>query len=314
MTRPLKAAALNPQVRRVFRFVPNPPVRWAWMLRLMQSGSGFGSTPKMPAGMAHRFVRLGPGAGVHVYTPAGTRTRPALLWIHGGGMVVGSASQDHARCIKLAADLDIVVFSAEYRLAPRHPFPAPLDDCHTAWMWATGHAGELGTDPERIAVGGQSAGGGLAAGLAQRLRDEGRTQPVAQWLFCPMLDDRTAADRDLDRVRHYLWNNVSNRAGWSAYLATAPGSPDVPAYAAPARRADLAGLAPAWIGTGDIELFYDEDRRYAQALTAAGVSCVLDVIPGGPHAFESFLSRTPLARDYLARAERWLSDHLTPVR
>ena len=276
----------------------------------MQAGNRIRVRPRVPAGMSHLFVDLGGGAAVHVYAPLEERVRPALLWIHGGGMVVGGAFQDHARCMALARDLDIVVLSAEYRLAPGHPFPAPLDDCHAAWRWLLAHGDELDVDTQRIAVGGQSAGGGLAAALVLRIHDEGGPQPAAQWLFCPMLDDRTAADRELDGMRHYLWNNVSNRVGWTAYLNQPPGGHDVPAYAAPARRTDLRGLPPTWIGTGSIELFHDENRRYADQLAAAGVPCVLDTVPGGPHAFESIVAWAEVSRAYTARATSWLAEAL----
>jgi acetyl esterase/lipase len=156
------------------------------------------------------------------------------------------------------------VVSADYRLAPEHPYPAPLDDCLAAWTWLQDNSPARGVDPTRVAIGGQSAGGGLAASLVQRVHDDpGAAQPVAQWLFCPMLDDRTAAERKLDATKHILWNNTSNRMGWRSYLGVEPGAASTPEYAVPSRRADLAGLPPTWIGTGDIELFYDENRAYA---------------------------------------------------
>ncbi|QXT63925.1 alpha/beta hydrolase [Tessaracoccus palaemonis] len=306
----LRPSALHPQLRSFFRFVPNPPITRPWLLRLMQAGSTRASRPKLPASMTHRFVPLGDGAGVHVYRPEGDRPRAGVLWIHGGGFVVGSASQDHARCVRLATDLDVLVVSAEYRTAPGSPFPAALDDVHAAWTWLVGHVDELGIDPGRLAIGGQSAGGGLAAALVQRVHDAPGVQPVAQWLFCPMLDDRTAADRSLDPVRHYLWNNRSNRVGWRSYLGVEPGAPVVPRYAVPARRENLAGLPPTWIGCGDIELFHGEDRRYAEALTAAGVPTVLDVVQGAPHAFESISGGAAVSTAYLRRAEGWLRGHL----
>jgi acetyl esterase/lipase len=126
-----------------------------------------------------------------------------------------------------------------------------------------------------------------------------------------MLDDRTAARRELDAIKHILWSNKSNRVGWSAYLGAEPGAATAPDYAVPSRRADLSGLPPAWIGTGDIELFYDENRAYAAALEAAGVECVLDVIPGAPHGFETVASDTSIARAYLHRSIDWLQKHLT---
>lgn len=312
MTERLRPADLHPQLRSTYRFLPNPPIRYPLALAAMQAGSRIRLRPRIPAGMRYRFVDLGGGAGVHVMAPVGPRERAALLWIHGGGMVIGSAAQDHARCLAWASERDLVVVSVEYRLAPRHPYPAPLDDCHAAWRWTLAHAQELAIDPGRVAIGGQSAGGGLAAGLVQRIRDTGGPQPAAQWLFCPMLDDRTAADARLDGIRHYVWDNTSNRVGWTAYLAQPPGGPDVPNGAVPARRADLSGLPAAWIGTGSAELFFDEDRDYAERLAAAGVPCVLDTVTGGPHAFESVAARAPVARAYLARATGWLDSQLRP--
>lgn len=224
-------------------------------------------------------------------------------------MVMGSAVQDDRQCFATARELDVVVVSAEYRLAPEHPFPLPLDDCLDAWDWLQQNAAARGIDPRRVAVGGQSAGGGLAAALVQRIHDQGGTQPVAQWLFCPMLDDRTAANRELDAVRHILWNNRSNRIGWSAYLGTV-GAPEVPDHAVPARRPDLTGLPPAWIGTGAIDLFHDENLAYAERLTAAGVPTTFDVVADAPHAFESAGAGTEVSLAYVDRAHRWLRDRL----
>jgi acetyl esterase/lipase len=245
-----------------------------------------------------------------VFTPDGGGNGGALLYMHGGGMVIGTAAQEDAHLAQIAAEMNIVTVSVEYRLAPEHPFPAPLDDCFAAWIWLVSQSLDRGIDPSRIVVGGQSAGGGLAAGLVQRIHDHGGPQPVGQWLFCPMLDDRTAARRDLDSVKHFLWNNRSNLIGWTAYLNTSPGADSLPAYASPARRSDLSGLPPTWIGSGDIELFFDENVAYAEALRIAGVECVLDAVPGAPHAFESVAANTQLAKDYTARAEAWLRGRL----
>lgn len=309
----LPLSHLHPELRRAFRRTPTPPIHRAWQRRLMRSAMRLLPAVKLPDGVRLEAVDFPTDAtGVHVFTPASGGSGGALLWIHGGGLVIGAAAQDDRVCVDLAATLDVVVVSVEYRLAPEHPFPAPLDDCFAAWQWLQDAATARRIDPNRIAVGGQSAGGGLAAALAQRIHDAGGPQPVAQWLFCPMLDDRTAACRDLDGVRHFLWNNRANLVGWSAYLGTAPGATDVPEYAVPARRTDVAGLPPAWIGTGDVELFYEEDRDYALALQAAGVDCTLDVVTGGPHAFESLAANTGVSRAYLERARVWLGDKLSP--
>jgi acetyl esterase/lipase len=217
-------------------------------------------------------------------------------------------------CALTARELGILVVSVEYRKAPEQPFPAALDDCSAGWKWLQGEAQRLGVEPTQVAVGGESAGGGLAASLAQRLHDVGASTdaatPIAQWLFYPMLDDRTAARDELDRLDHFVWNNRLNRFGWRSYLGVDPGSGAVPPYAVAARREDLRGLPPAWIGVGDIDLFYDEDRDYAERLRAAGVAATLDVVPCAPHGFASWAPNTPLARDHIGRAQAWLGQAL----
>ena len=172
------------------------------------------------------------------------------------------------------------------------------------------NSSQRGIDTKRIAIGGESAGGGLAAGLVLRIHDEGGQRPIAQWLLCPMLDDRTAQDRTLDGVDHFIWNNKLNLAGWSSYLSTKFGTDQVPAYAAPSRRSDFNGLPKAWIGVGDVELFYEEDKKYAERLTAAGVACEIDVVAGGPHAFEGLAANAQVSKDYISRAKSWLRSAL----
>ena len=262
--------------------------------------------PKAPAGITIETLKTPNGLMLIIYTPSGQRTRAAMLYIHGGGMMIGSPAMDDALLANTAAELDIVIVSPEYRLAPENPYPAAVDDCHSAWGWMQQNLSERGIDGKRIAIGGESAGGGLAAGLVLRIHDEGGPQPVAQWLFCPMLDDRTALDRSLDGIDHFVWNNKMNLVGWQSYLGKSFGTDQVSAYAAPARREDLSGLPKAWIGVGDVELFYQEDKAFADNLTAAGVACELHVVSGAPHAFEGLAPDSELAKDYLARAKSWL--------
>jgi acetyl esterase/lipase len=251
------------------------------------------------------------GRGVRVYVPEQRQIDAALYWIHGGGYLIGRAVQDDRLCAATASELGIVVVSAEYRLAPAHPFPAPLDDCLAAWDWLQANAASLGVDPTRIAIGGQSAGGGLAAALVQRVHDRGGNPAIAQWLLCPMLDDRTAARRELDAIGHFVWNNRLNALGWRSYLGAEPGLADAPPYAAPARRTDLAGLPPAWIGVGEIDLFLPEDRDYAERLRDAGVDVEFLTVPGAPHGFEAWASDSPPAEAFLAKARDWLRVRLT---
>ena len=228
--------------------------------------------------------RLGP-ISVRVHQPVtGSGTRPALLWIHGGGYVIGSAAQDDAICRHFADSLGIVVAAVEYRLAPEHRFPTALHDCHDALVWL---AAQPSVDPGRLAVGGASAGGGLAAALALLAQERGEVPLVFQLLAYPMLDDRSAVRTDLDERNLRVWNTKANRFGWQSYTGLVPGSDEISDLAAPARRRDLGGLPPAWVGVGTLDLFHDEDVAYAGRLREAGVECALDVVEGAFHGFDA---------------------------
>ncbi|MFN8037291.1 MAG: alpha/beta hydrolase [Acidimicrobiia bacterium] len=240
--------------------------------------------------------------------PEGTPTPfRALLWMHGGGYVVGSAADDDELCRIVAADLGVLVAAVEYRLAPAHPFPVPLEDCYDALVWLASHRD---VDEHRIAVGGASAGGGLATALALLARDRGDVTPVFQLLSYPMIDDRTVLRNDLDERHFRLWNSENNRFGWQSYLGMAPGTAAVPPLAAPARCADLAALPPAWIGVGTIDLFYDEDLAYANQLREAGVPCTVETVDGAFHGFDGACPRAPVTRRFRASQIRALAGAL----
>ncbi|WP_406437674.1 alpha/beta hydrolase [Streptomyces sp. NBC_01613] len=305
----MKLDLVDPELRRSVARMPRLPVRRKWgrrVVRALVRRRGLGEPVE---GVDVRDIDQ--GHGIRVYTPAGGGSEAALLWVHGGGYVIGDVVQDDAFCSATAHELGIVVVSTNYRLAPERPFPAALDDTLAAWQWLQESAGHLGVDQERIVVGGSSAGAGLAACLVQRLHDAGGVQPVGQWLFSPMLDDRTAARRELDQVQHRMWNNAANRTGWGAYLGAGRGGPRTPDYAVAARRTDLRGLPPAWISVGDIDLFTDECRAYAERLRDAGVDCTFDLVPGAPHGFEAWAHDTRLARELLERSRTWLGARLT---
>ncbi|MCP3368186.1 alpha/beta hydrolase [Bradyrhizobium cajani] len=247
---------------------------------------------------------------MRIYQPQERKSEAALLWIHGGGFVLGNAALDDRFCAFTAQALGIVVVSVDYRLAPENPFPVPLDDCHAAWTWMQENAASLGIDPKRIAIGGQSAGGALAASLVQRVHDEGGNKAAAQWLFCPMLDDRTATRQELDAMKHWVWTSRSNATGWRLYLSKPPGSAAFPPYAVPARREDLRGLPPAWIGVGDIDLLHNESRNFAGRLQASGTDTRFVSVQGAPHGFESWAFDTKMAQEFIADAQRWLRQAL----
>jgi acetyl esterase/lipase len=239
------------------------------------------------------------------------RRRPsgALLWIHGGGLVMGAPPQSHAWCSRVAAELDVLVANVDYRLAPEHPFPAGLDDCIAALAWLAANAEELGIDPDRIAVGGDSAGGGLAAAVAQRVRDEGGPALCFQLLVYPMLDDRTVVRSQRERLDALIWNAASNRFAWTAYLGHPPSEAPERPYAAPARTEDLRGLPPAWIGVGDIDLFHDEDVAYAHRLREAAVACELHIEPGMYHGADAVMPDRAITAGFRTR----MIDALRPV-
>lgn len=246
----------------------------------------------------------GPDVGVVLYEPP-QRPRPsgALLWIHGGGLIVGHPAASHDRCSELARDLGILVVSVDYRLAPEHPFPDGLHDCYAALRWLHDAAAALEVDTARIAVGGESAGGGLAATLCQLARDRGGPPIRFQTLVYPMLDDRTTLRTDHGGRGMFIWTVSSNHYGWTAYLGHPPQAEDDRPYASASRAADLTGLPPAWIGVGDLDLFHPEDVDYARRLEVAGVPCDLVVEAGMYHGADHHAP--------LAESMRAFSAHMT---
>jgi len=248
-----------------------------------------------------------PDVFVRVYQPTDRPdTLPALLWIHGGGYVLGSVERDDLLAKHLARVGQCVVASVEYRLAPEYPFPAPVEDCYAALKWFAAHTDEFGVDQSRIAIGGASAGGGLAAGLALLSRDRGEIELAYQLLIYPMLDDRNIEPASETAPDTYVWTRENNLMGWRAYLGREPGGDDVSPYAAAARATDLSGLPPAYIPIGDLDLFLDENIDYARRLLAAGVPTELHVYPGGFHGFDGMAPRADLAQRFHADRDQAL--------
>ncbi len=236
-----------------------------------------------------RLVPGEPEVPVRVYRPAGASgSLPALLYIHGGGFVIGSIETEDPIARMLASEVGCVVVSVEYRLAPEHPYPAQVDDCYAALRWVADQAGELGIDPSRLGVYGGSCGGGLAAATALMARDRGGPALALQMLLYPMLDDRCETPSCAEIHDLGLWDTWANREGWEAMLGDETGGAGVSQYAAPARAIDLAGLAPAYIDVGELDCLRDEDIDYANRLIEAGVPTELHLYPGAYHAWELF--------------------------
>lgn len=299
-----------PELRGPLRLLPPLPLGRRWALRLLRLGAAH--RPGRRVSGVHIDDSAAGRVPLRVYSPAGATTGAALVWIHGGGFVLGSPAQDDTFCAVTARELGLTVVSVDYRLAPEHSFPIPLDDCWVAWMWLQRNAARFGVDPARVVLGGQSAGGGLAACLSQRLVAQGGPRPVALWLSAPMLDDRTAVRDDLDAMKHFGWSNRENRYGWRGYLGAEPGNSRVPEFAV-AARGTVTGQPPTWIGVGEIDLFHAEDLAYADRLRAAGVPVEVDIVPGAPHGFDSWAPGTGITRDFHARARRWLATVTRPA-
>ncbi|MBB5773971.1 alpha/beta hydrolase [Nonomuraea jabiensis] len=252
-----------------------------------------------------------PPVSLRVFQPAGLATpAPALLWTHGGGFIFGAPELDDRTNIAFARRLGITVAAVRYRLAPASPAPAAVEDAYAALRGLTAHADELHIDISRIAIGGASAGGGITAALALLAHDRAEIRPVFQLLVYPMLDDRTTTRADINTRDLRLWTAKSNRYAWSAYLGAAVAGPDVSPYAAAARREDLSGLPPAWIGVGTLDLFHDEDVDYARRLNDSGVPCELHIVPGAFHAFDKVLHKAEISRTFWQRQAKALADAL----
>lgn len=241
-----------------------------------------------------------PPVPVRVYRPRAGGPMPALLYIHGGGMVIGSIETEDAIARTLAAEVGCVVVSVEYRLAPETRHPGPAEDCYAALAWMASEAEELGIDPNRVAVYGGSAGGNLAAAVALMARDRGGPRLALQMLLYPMLDDRadSVSCRQVQDIG--IWDGWAHREGFEALLGDAAGTEDVDHYAAPARAVDVAGLPPTFIDVGELDSLRDEDVEYALRLMRADVPTELHVHPGAYHGWEVFAPDAAVSRRAVA--------------
>lgn len=257
--------------------------------------------PELPAELkrvqvAERFVpgvNGAPAVRVLCYTPppeanpVTVSLRPAVLQIHGGGYVIGSPEINDGTNRAMALALGCVVVSPDYRLAPEACWPGPVEDCYAALNWMHEQALALGIDTQRLAVAGDSAGGGLAASLAIYARDRSGPALCFMQLNAPMLDDRSGSTSEPHPYcGEFVWTAATNRFGWRSFLGMEAGGTSVPEQAVPARVQDLRGLPPTYIQVGALDLFLEEDLEFGRRLSRAGVPLELHVIPGACHGFE----------------------------
>ncbi|HEX7853561.1 MAG TPA: alpha/beta hydrolase [Sphingobium sp.] len=293
---------LRPLVAPILKATGGPGISAATLSQARIGQAQFNPPINTMTGWTEKRIRGRPGdPDVTIYViNAGRKAtpRPAILYTHGGGFILGSGKIAVVSHQPIARDLDCVIVSVEYRLAPETRFPGPLEDNYAALKWLHANAAELGVDPARIAVMGESAGGGHAAMLAIAARDR-REVPVAfQCLIYPMLDDRTGSTvRKPPQQGAIMWTPESNRFGWTSLLGVPAGSARVPPGSVPAREANLAGLPPTFIAVGSIDLFVDEDVDYARRLLDSGVLTELVVMPGGFHGFDRF-DTAPMVKRY----------------
>ena len=302
---------LDADIRAVLELFPFPAINTE-TLPIMRSALA-APGPELSDGVIRSIVHIPGAAGspqiaLRVHRPArATGALACLVWMHGGGLVMGVAGMDDARFDVWCARHNMMAVSIEYRLAPETPFPGPIDDCYAGLQYVADHAVDLGIDPSRVGVGGASAGAGLAAALTLMARDRGGPTISSQLLVYPMIDDRQITVSSSWDVP--IWPASSNTFGWTSYLGEAKGTDGASAYAAPARATDLSGLPPAIIVVGGLDGFVDEDLDYARRLNSAGVSVEFHLYPGAPHGFDALAPASAPAAQLNLDVERWLDRH-----
>jgi acetyl esterase/lipase len=297
--------SVNPELRpfaaQMLPYFRNaPPWSRANLAANRKAMKAYGRSPLPDVPYERRQVpglRGQPDVTIYVINAKAGALRPAILHTHGGGFVGGSAEASIRDMQDLCKGLDCIAVTVEYRLAPETTFAGSIEDNYAGLKWLYQNAAQLGVDPKRIAVMGESAGGGHAALLAITARDRGEVPLAFQCLIYPMLDDRTGTSRKVPpQVGRLVWTAQNNRFGWESFLGVAPGGRSAPKGAVPARVENLAGLPPAFIGVGSIDLFCDEDVDYAQRLNASGVPAELIVVPGAFHGFDAMPAPNRIAK------------------
>lgn len=245
-----------------------------------------------------RSIRL------RIYEPREKETiLPGIYFIHGGGFVLGTPESSDALCCEIVSKIPSVIVSVDYRLAPETPYPGPVEDCYEGLVWFSENAIKLGVDPQRIAVMGQSAGGGLTAAVSLLARDRKGPKIAFQMPLYPMIDDRHYTQSSKEIKERRVWNEIDNKSAWNMYLGDLDRN-NIPKYAAPARETDYSNLPPTYTFIGDLDPFRDETIEYIYNLTKAGVPTEFHLYPGCFHAFDEFV---PDAKISIKAKENYLN-------
>jgi acetyl esterase/lipase len=305
------ARLLDPEIRAALEQFPFPPINddTLGIMRPALAAPGPELSDRVIRSVVHASGPVGaPDVALTVHRPKeATGALPCLVWMHGGGLVMGVAGMDDSRFDSWCVRHNMMAVSVEYRLAPETPFPGPIEDCYAGLQYVAKHAAELGIDVGRLGVGGASAGAGLAAAIALMARDRSGPPVSSQLLIYPMIDDRQITESSGWDVP--IWPATSNTFGWTSYLGDAKGTTSVSPYAAAARATDLGGLPPALVAVGGLDGFVDEDIDYARRLNLAGVPTEFHLYPGAPHGFDVMVPTSRPAQQFERDVERWLTQH-----
>lgn len=304
----MSQSTVNPQLRKVLRKMPSfegindkdlPEIReiFSQSVRLIEGRN----LPDVEA--LEEFIPS-PGGAPNVRTiiyqkkdaPAKS---PAIVYFHGGGMIAGHPGVDDPKCQQLVSDMGFKIFSVDYRLAPEVPYPGPLEDCYTVLSYVFDNADKLGVDKGKIAVGGESAGGGLSASICLLARDRKKYNIAFQLLIYPWLNDKTAITTDPGPAfGEYVWTRDANKFAWKCYIGDKAGGDETPGYAAALRAKDVSNLPPAFIGVGSMDLFLKDDLAYAERLMTAGTRVEVNVVPGAYHVFDMYNLDAEVTRNF----------------
>ncbi|SDI56535.1 alpha/beta hydrolase [Natribacillus halophilus] len=290
---------VHPTLRPIFSEMPAMHFDQLEEVRAAMLEMAMATPVNQSVSITDRFIPSVEGADdirVRIYEPAmKNETLAGLLWIHGGGYILGSPEMHDSLCQRFVTEADCIVVSVDYRLAPESPFPVPVDDCYAALKWLSENADELWIDPTRLAVGGVSAGGGLTAAVSLLARDREGPSISFQMPLYPMIDDRNTTPSSYEITDERVWNRDLNIKAWDMYLG-ADNKEEISPYAAPARATDLSGLPPTYTCVGELDPFRDETIDYVARLNRAGVPTEFHLYPGCFHGFEGYIPQAEVSQ------------------